>query len=236
MTTLQTMLQDRAEEFNTHHALAVSLEDKIFGGEDVSIGSTRLSVRHLLTMKSGLIVHLYNVVEAVMSQARKMVGIAFGTVPPKAWSENARREWLREHGVARIEGGADVRLKQIEAFSISLLTDAPLGPQYIRKPSGNWTDRTIIQFAERLGVQLEIEPDLHRKLANKDHLGEKGPLSFLADRRNDLAHGQKTFEDGGKDLTLAQIREIADIALEFMSMVATSFEAYVDQKHFVVVA
>ena len=93
MTVLLTMLRERAEEFDTHHALAVSLEDKIFGGENVSIGGTRLSVRHLLTMKSGLIVHLYNILESIMSQATKVVGSAVGTVPPRTWSESARRGW-----------------------------------------------------------------------------------------------------------------------------------------------
>lgn len=236
MTALLTMLRERAEEFETHYALAVSLDAKIFGGEDVSIGSTRLSVRHLLTMKSGLIVHLYNVLEAMMSQATKLVGSAFGTVPPRTWSENARREWLREHGVARIEGGADTRLKQIEAFSINLLADDPLGPQMIRKPPGSWTDESIGLFAKRLGVQLQIEPDLYRKLAKKDYFGEKSPLAFLADRRNDLAHGHRTFEDGAKDLSLAQVREIADVVLEFMELVAIGFQTYVDQKHFVAAA
>jgi hypothetical protein len=236
MTVLSTMLQERKEEFDTHYALAVSLEDNIFGGENVSIGSTRLSVRHLLTMKSGLIVHLYNVLEAVMSQATQMVGSAFGTVPPKNWSENARREWLREHGVARVEGGADARLRAVERFSINLLADGPLGPQAIRKPSGTWTDGSIGLFAERLGVQLAIQPDLYRKLAAKDYLAEKSPLAFLADRRNALAHGHRTFEDGASDLTLAQIREIADVTLEYLELVATSFQDYVDQKHFVAVA
>ena len=236
MTALLTMLRERAEEFDTHYVLAVSLEDKVFGGENVSIGSTRLSVRHLRTMKSGLIVHLYNVLEAVMSQATKMVGSAFGTVPPRVWSEDARREWLREHGVARIKGGAETRLKQIEAFSINLLTDGPLGPQMIRKPPGSWTDESIALFAKRLGVELQIEPALYKKLAKKDYFGEKSPLVFLADRRNDLAHGQRTFEDGAKELTLAQVREIADVVLEFMELVATSFQAYVDQKHFVAAA
>jgi hypothetical protein len=236
MTVLYTMLEERAEEFNTHYALAVSLEDKIFGGEDVSIGSTRLSVRHLLTMKSGLIVHLYNVLEAMMSQATQIVGSAFGTVPPKSWSENARREWLREHGVARVEGGSDARLRQVETFSVNLLADGPLGPQVIRKPPGSWTDRSIGLFAERLGVQLAIQPDLYRKLADKDYLGEKSPLAFLADRRNDLAHGHRTFEDGARDLTLAQIREIADVTIEYLELVAISFQDYVDQKHFVAAA
>lgn len=233
MTALLTMLRERAEEFDTHHALAVSLEDKIFGGEDVSIGSTRLSVRHLLTMKSGLVVHLYNVIESVMSHSMRLVGGAFGTVPPRTWSERARREWLREHGVARVEGGVDSRLRQIELASINLLSDGPLGPQVVRKPPGTWTDASIRQFADRLGVQLQISPDLYRRLAKKDYLAEKSPLVFLADRRNDLAHGHRTFEDGGRDLTLAQIREIADVGIDFMELVATSFQIYVDQKHFV---
>lgn len=233
MTALLTILRERTQEFDTHYGLAVSLEDKIFEGEDVSIGITQLSVQHLLTMKSGLIVHLYNVVEAMMSQATKMVGSAFGTVAPKNWSINARREWLREHGVARIEGSVDTRLKQVESFSTNLLTDGPLGPQHIRKPPGSWTDNSIGLFAERLGVHLQIAPDLYRKMAKKDYLGERSPLAFLADRRNDLAHGHRSFEDGGKDLILAQIREIADVAFEFMELVATSFQTYVDQKHFV---
>ncbi|MCA6247121.1 MAG: hypothetical protein IM671_10410 [Phenylobacterium sp.] len=236
MTELLMMLRERAEEFDIHHALAVSLEDQIFGEEDVSIGSTRLSVENLLTMKSSLIVHLYNVLESVMSQATKIVGNAFGTVPPKTWSEKARREWLREHGVARIEGDAAARLKKIQTFSTKILADSPLGPQEIRKPTGTWTDESIRTFAERLGVQLQIEPDLYRRLAKKDDLGEKGPLQFLAYRRNALAHGQTTFLDGGRDLTLAQIREIADVTLEFMELVATSFQTYVDQKHFVAAA
>ncbi len=236
MTSLTTMLENRVEEFNTHFTLAVSLDSKIFEGEDISIGSTQLSVRHLLTMKSGLIVHLYNVLESVMSQATKKVGAAVGTVPPKNWSEKARREWLREHGVKRIEGDADKRLRQIESFSINLLKDGPLGPQVIGKPPGTWTNETICQFADRLGVRLSIDPKLNQRLAKKAHFGDLGPIVFLAKRRNDLAHGDRTFEDGVSTLTLKQIREIADVTFDFVGLVATSFEHYVEHKQFVITA
>ncbi len=220
-----------------HYTFAVSLQEKIFSGDDVSLGSTRLSIRHLLTMQSGLIVHLYNILEALMSRATKMVEEAFGSVPPRTWSIDARREWLREHGVSRIEGGAEeTRLKSFEMFSAKLLTDGPLGPQNIRKPSGTWNDRRIDTFAKRLGVPLQIEPDLYRKMAKKDHLGEKTPVTFLADRRNDLAHGLRSFEEGAKELTLANIREIADVTLEYMEVVVNAFQAYIDQKLFVATA
>jgi hypothetical protein len=236
MSEILTVLRDRAEEFNTHYLLVVSLEDQIFSGADISIGSIRVSVRHVLTMKSGLIVHLYNIVESIMSRVNRAVGNAVGTVPPRKWSQNARREWLREHGVARIEGGPDKRLDQFESFSNSLLADEPLGPQRLRKPSGSWTDKKMCEFAKRLGVEIPITPDLHRKLSTRDELGEKGPLVFLADRRNDLAHGTRTFEDGCQELTLRQIREIADVVLEFVELVAISFEAYIDNRQFVATA
>lgn len=234
MTALGTMLRERAEEFDTHFALAVSLEAQILSGDDIALGSLRLSARHLMTMKSGLLVHLYNILEAVMSQATKLVGSAFGDVPPSTWSVHARREWLREHGVARIDGEATRRLEQMERFSSKLLSNEPMGPQALRKPPGTWNDENIGLFAGRLGVELRIQPDLHRKMAEDDQLGEMRPLKFLAERRNDLAHGHRTFEDGCKDLLLSQIRQLADTVIEFMDLVATSFQDYIDQKKFVV--
>ena len=110
MTELRASLDERREEFDTHYTVASALEDRIFAGAEVSIGETKLSLRHLLTMKSGLIVHLYNIVEATMSGAIELIGGAVGTVPPRRWSRNALREWLREHGVERIDGGEDARL------------------------------------------------------------------------------------------------------------------------------
>src|SRR5271170_6282441 len=113
MTALHSSLDERREEFDTHFAVAVALEGRIFAGDDVSIGETKLSSRHLLTMKSGLIVHLYNIVEATMSAATELVENAVGTVPPRRWSENALREWLRENAVARVDGSEDSRLKSV---------------------------------------------------------------------------------------------------------------------------
>lgn len=233
MSALATMLRERREEFDAHHSLAVSLEDEIFGGEDISIGGTRLSARHLMTMKSGLIIHLYNVVEATMTRATRLVGAAFGTVPPKTWSAAARKEWLREHGVARVQGGDESRLDSMEALSTKLLAEGPLGYQAIRKPPGSWTDASIGTFCYRLGVTVAIGPELHRKMAKMVELGDKTPMEFLADRRNDVAHGHRTFEEGAHDLTLARIRHIAETTFEFMELIANSFQDYVDQKRFV---
>lgn len=230
MTELRASLDERREEFDTHYALAVALEDRIFAGDEVSIGETKLSSRHLLTMKSGLIVHLYNIVEATMSRTIKLVGAAVGTVAPQHWSDNALREWLREHAVARMDGSEDTRLNTVHGLSVRLLGQTPLGPQPLKKPSGTWTDKHIATFAERLGVEFRLSEEMWRRITPRPEFRDLSPLEFLADRRNAVAHGRRSFEEGANDLSLSQVRELADITLDYLGLTATAFQNYVDQK------
>lgn len=234
MTELRVSLDERRNEFDTHYTLAVALEDRIFAGDDVSIGETKLSSRHLLTMKSGLIVHLYNIVEATMSRTIKLVGDAVGTIPPQRWSQDALREWLREYAVARVDGSEDSRLKTVHNLSLLLLGQRPLGPQQFRKPSGTWTDKHVAIFARRLGVNLNLSDEMWRRIAPKPVYRDKSPLEFLADRRNAVAHGRRSFEEGASDLTLAEIREIADTTLDYLALVTAAFQDYVDQNRYMV--
>lgn len=234
MSELATSLNERREEFETHFAMAVALEGRIFAGDDISIGEIKLSSRHLLTMKSGLLVHLYNIVESTMSRATNLVGGAVGTVPPRQWTEKALREWLRKNAVARIDGSEDARLDTVHSFSMLLIEGKPLGPQELKKPSGTWTDRNIAEFAKRLGVSFPLNEELGKCIAGRPAFGDQSPLEFLADRRNALAHGRRSFEEGARDLTLAQIRELADATLKYLDATVVAFQSYVDQSHFMV--
>lgn len=234
MTELLTDLQERKEQFDVHLALAHALEQRMLAAEDASIGSLQLSARHLMTVKSGLIIHLYNVVEATMSGSVKLVGRAVGTVPPRQWAENALREWLREHAVSRVDGAEDKRLETVHKVSRFLLSDEPLGPQDLKKPSGTWTDKHVVMFAKRIGVELVLPQTLKRQMAKRTEFGDKTPLEFLADRRNALAHGRRTFEDGAHDLTLQQIAEIAGVSVRYLEVAVRSFQQYVDSNSFLV--
>lgn len=235
MTLLRTTLRDRREEFDAHFAVAVALEDRIFAGEDVSIGEIKLSSRHLLTMKSGLIVHLYNIVEATMTRAIESVGDALGTAPPRRWSENSLREWLREHAVARVDGGEDARLRAVHGVSILLLGETPPGPQRLRKPPGSWTDKHIAMLAERLGVDFTLPPEMWRRIAPRPEFGDRGPLEFVAERRNALAHGRRSFEEGANDLVLSQIKELAETTMDYLDLAGVAFQEYIDRSKYLVI-
>lgn len=227
MTTLQINLDERREEFDAHFALAVALEDRMM--LDASLGDVNLSARHINTIKSGLIVHLYNIEEAIMSQALHLLGAALGSADPRRWTESSLREWLRETIVSRTaEGNEDSRLATVFQTSSQLLTQPVLGQQRLKKPSGTWDDKLIAKFIERMNVGFNMPPEMWCRIASSPAYGDKTPLQFLADRRNAIAHGRRSFEDGASDLGLADIRKLADVTLDYLSHAAVAFQNHVD--------
>lgn len=227
MMSLQSMLVERREEYETHFALASALQDRIFK-ENLSLGDFELSARHLLTLQSGLVIHLYNIVEATMTRASDLVGVAVGASAPRAWSKHALLEWLRKNAVLPLSAGEVTRLNTVHSVSVVLMADSPPGTRTLKKPSGTWSDVQIETFAERLGVPFMIPSALEPRIEPQSRYGDVTPLCFLAKRRNDIAHGQRTFESGCNDLTLQDIQELADVVFDYLGVAADAFQNYVD--------
>lgn len=238
MTTLQLALETRRDEFDAHFALAKALEDRMMFESDSRLGDVHLSVRHINTIKSGLIVHLYNIEEAIMGQALQYLGDALGSVDPRRWTEHSLREWLRESIVSRIgEGNEKGRLATVYQTSTLLLTKPILGPQKLKKPSGTWDDKIIATFIKRASMAFNMPRDMWQRIAATPTYGEKTPLQFLAERRNAIAHGRRSFEEGAGDLGLSNIRELANVTLDYLGYVADAFQRHIESNaHLVPVA
>jgi len=233
MTALRTALSERKEEFLMHLTLAQALDLRLFEGESVSIGETALTVRHLLTIKSGLIVHLYNIVEAVMNRTIDEVGQAVQVTPPSEWTNDTLREWLRFYAATGADGNEDTRLEVVHKAALKLLTKNPIENLKFKKPSGTWSDKVIYTFSQRLKVNFKLTASLARKIIKVSKYGDKTPLEFLADRRNAIAHGRKSFEDGARDLSLQDIQDLADITIEYMECAVDAFQEFVNNRHYV---
>jgi hypothetical protein len=237
MTTLITSLATRREEFDSHFALARALEDRMMLETDSSLGAVSLSARHINTLKSGLVIHLYNIEEALMTEALLLLGSALGAADPHQWTEHSLREWLRESVVSRItEGGEDGRLDTIVASSTQLLKIAALGPQKLKKPSGSWDDKAIATFMRRVSMSFEMPREMWQRISAQPHYGDETPLQFLANRRNAIAHGRRSFEEGANDIQLSEIRVLADIAFDYLDYVAQAFHKHVDSRAHLVAA
>jgi hypothetical protein len=233
MTALTTALSERKEDFFVHLGLAQALDLRLFQGDPVSIGETALTVRHLMTIKSGLIVHLYNIVEAVMTRTIEEVGSAVQLTPPAEWSNDTLKEWLRFYASTGIDGNEDTRLDVVHKAALKLLAKEPIQALKFKKPSGSWSDKVIYTFSKRLNVSFRLTPDLARRMVSSSKYGDLTPLEFLADRRNAIAHGRRSFESGAVDLTLQDIADLSSVTLDSMEHAVAAFQNFVNEKHYV---
>ncbi|MEW8495550.1 MAG: MAE_28990/MAE_18760 family HEPN-like nuclease [Candidatus Thiodiazotropha taylori] len=232
MTTLRNALDERKDNFYAHFTLAKALEEHLVAGAPLSIGETPLSAHHLLTMKSALIVHLYNIVEAIMSQAMDEIGEAVKLSSPSDWSNDTLREWLRFYASKGIDGGEDKRLKVVHVAALKLLAKETMEDLELKKPSGSWNDKLIHVFSKRLNVHFPLTEEIARRISASGKYGDKTPLEFLADRRNAIAHGRRTFESGANDLTMADIEELADATIYYMEHAMNAFQSYIDDRKY----
>jgi hypothetical protein len=177
-------------------------------------------------------VHLYNVEEAMMSQIIELVGTAVGAAEPRRWNEATLKEWLRAHAINGEANGEETRLSAVHRVTVQLLKNSPIGSRKLKKPKGTWTDKSILEFANRLQINIQFDPAMHRRLAKQAKYGDRTPLRFLADKRNALAHGDLSFEEGARELTLADLRELSDVTLDFLSVVIGFFQNFVDETRY----
>ena len=235
MTTLVTTLIERKDEFAFHLALAKSMETRVMEGDSVAIGEVALSVRHVRTLKSGLLVHLYNIVEAIMSRTIEEVGNAAMRTPPNSWSDNTLKEWLRFNASIGIDGTEDSRLAIVHKAALKLLQKEPIKEFNFKKPSGTWSDKLILEFSRRLNVTFRLNGEIARSIAPTPKYGDKTPLEFLADSRNAIADGRRSFEEGAKDLTLSDIEELSDITLNYLEHAVMAFQTFVDERNYMAI-
>lgn len=233
MTTLHNTLSERKNEYYAHLALAKAMDQKLFESDPMQIGDVTLNVRHLMTIKSGLIVHLYNIVEAVMTCTIKEVGAAVRLISPNEWSNDTLKEWLRKYASTGIDGNEDSRLNVVYKAALKLLAKETIEDLKFKKPSGTWSDKVIYTFSKRLNVQFRLTEDIARKIRPNVRYGDKSPLEFLANRRNAIAHGRLSFENGATDLTLQDIQDLAEITIEYMELTVIAFQSFLDDRKFI---
>jgi MAE_28990/MAE_18760-like HEPN len=219
---------ERESEFSRHLFVARSLQTRV--DESMSDGNSQIEIRHINTLKSGLLVHLYNIVEAVTTRTMKVVGTMVVTDKPKLWTEAMLKEWVRAaiwSGEERIGEGALSRLTQVSGV---LASGEALDPFVVKGEPGSWDDDAIKKVAKRLGCSLVLPSDIQRRAYETVYRDETTAMKYLARRRNDIAHGNTTFEEGAHDLTLDEISELADRVIPFLKSVTESYDTFLRDK------
>lgn len=228
MNDVLAYLDEREEEFARHLSIARILQARV---DDVD-GDAEVEVRHVNTVKSGLLIHLYNIVEAITTRTLDTVGSTVVTEKPKDWSAALRREWVRAaiwSGEDRIGDGAVNRLAEISAT----LASGKRPPAFkVKGEPGSWNDDAIKKVADRLGCTLVLTDEVRRAAYERVYRDDTTALGYLAKRRNAIAHGSSTFEDGANDLTLDELAELGQRVLPYLRAVAESYRSFLANKSF----
>lgn len=221
-------LDERRVEFDRHLFVARLLEARV--DEAVDDDSGQVEVRHVNTLKSGLLIHLYNIVEAAMVRTLEVVGQAVVTERPKLWTERVLKEWVRSviwDGTNQVGEGAVDRLVGVSGVLAS--GDAPAAFK-IKGAPGSWDDEAIKKVAKRLGCRLVLDDAIKRAAYETAYRDDMTAMGYLASRRNAIAHGAATFEEGARDQTLDEIAILAGRIIPYLKAVIESYQAYLDNK------
>lgn len=230
MNNVTDLLRERRAEYVCHTQIVAFLEARA-GPQRGLPASQTIERRHVAISKAGLLVHLYNIVEAIMTGTLKEVMRTAADFEPVHYDIKMLSEWTRQTAGTHTYMSEDTRLtKTLELGSI-LIERRKCTPAPPPKASGSWDDIKIGNVAKRLGCRLNV-PTAVRKAARSPYFNDKSRMYYVMKRRNDLAHGTMTFEDGGREKTLEELDEIANATLDYLEAVVTSFERFLSAREF----
>lgn len=228
MIEVLNYLAEREDEFQRHLSITKEIEARV--GELREEGDLIVEVRHVNTLKSGLLIHLYNIVEAVTTRTLDTVGRTALKDSPRLWTDKVLTEWVRSEVWGSEERIGNPALQRLTKVSGTLARGQQPDSFAVKGEPGSWDDKAIEKVAKRLGCQLSFPPDVRRGAYEKAFEDERTALGFLAKRRNDIAHGVITFEEGANQLTLAELECLSKRILPYLRAVCESYQIFLDEE------
>lgn len=230
MRSYEELLSGRAGEIAAHLLLIEELTAAAITRQGI-VNLQRVEMEHVDVLKSGFLVHLYNVVEAVMTKILEEVAADVIRYPPAKWSSLVRTEWVRTR--AGVERGIESHKRL--SRTVVIVDEAIAGATNVAfrvSYEGNWSDQEITNVSKRLGCSLRISPDVTRRACEERVQDDLAPMKYIRHKRNALAHGNETFREGAKQLGPSDLQRLCRTIVEYMESVSASFTSYLEGKSF----
>lgn len=206
-----TFLQDFEDrKRQVRHYLAVVSKSE----RETGMGATRVEEGRLLTLRAGTFLILYNLVEASTRGAIEAIHdkITASEAPFDLLTTSLRKEVVR------------LFKKEADPSTNHTLDDFPsafvaIALAHGTRLSGNVDAKTIREMAECYGFSHQT----------KKHVTRDGSdLVIIKRNRNDLAHGNKTFEEIGRDHTAFELLLLTRRSMRYMDEILNNVAAYLD--------
>ena len=228
MREFQELLTSRRREVEKHRSLVDDLHQAA-----VSRGRGRpVDTEHINILKSAFLVHLYNVVESVMTKIVDEVAAAAKEHEPDTWLEGLFFAWVRHRAALDLEVAPSERLDRVVAIISEAAGRKEIGSTRIAKPEGNWTDKEIVAIAAKFGCPLQVTEEVQHRACRRFFVDDRAPLFYVRHMRNQLTHGNLSFVDSATHLSVEQLSYLQAAVMDYMEAVVVSFVEYLDGKRF----
>lgn len=222
MQTIERDLQIRSDEVSS----VINYFQRIENGDL----EYRTEIQGLTTVKTsikaGIVLMLYNAIESTMTKCLVRIhevliskNLTFNNCNDKlkqlvaVYYENARDKSSDNHRRASHMLKFYDYINGNSTFDLSYEDLSKFYPLY----SGNLDSREIVAVLEKYGIEFE------------ERVSE---LKTIKDYRNQLAHGEYSFEEIGRELTIQQIQHLTEQTFEYMRKMITEIKKYITEEKY----
>ncbi len=198
-------------------------------------GNSRLSLdtttHHVL--KASVFLHLYNLVESTVTGCLSRIAeeICETGVVYEDLSEEWKKSWLQEKGQTAQPLNQEKRIETLLEISEHLIGRKTIDFDPSMRGGGNLDDSQIEKTVKRFGIELKIHPSL-REAIKRHVVDDMGPLKLIRQRRNALAHGEASFGDCGRTVSVRDLRIWTAVVVRYLREVIRCFEEYLHGRYF----
>lgn len=230
---LRIAFQERLEEVNAYLELLTVMDAQAQQGPPRIKGAKDpITPQQLRILYSSVYLQLYNLVEATISDCIKAVAEAVkgnAQCTPKQLNDAMQREWVRVVARTHTTLEPNKRLDSALQLCNHLLAASPIDTFTIEKANaGNWDDREIENVIERVGLELKINKRVYQAI-KQPFRNDLGPLAFVKQLRNDLAHGSMSFAECAAEITVKELVELKEKTVDYLDDVVDHFARYIDR-------
>lgn len=225
----------RVKEIDCLFQLLKDIDSKIKDGKLKSSGLENLTPEAHRVMISGLILQLYNLVEGIMTISLNVISnkiMENEVIHASMLNDYLRDELIRFVGKTHKQTLTPENRLLASRELIQLFGDGHnLTPFEIERASGSWDDIQIYSIGKRIGLKLKTSRGVSRSIKSKIR-DDLCPLKLLATLRNNLAHGNISFEQCGSGWSISDIEALKVIVVEYIKEVVGSFSLYLENKEY----
>jgi len=223
---MQTVILDfntRVQEINEYFSFLEGLDNetiKLTSSDNIDEEKNKLIDYNLLTktLKANSFLLLYNLIESSMRNAIEAI---FDELKGKKVSFNAVRVEIKKVVLENFKNRSPNKIhSKIKDISLDIIT---AGFDSKKLFSGNIDRDEITKTARRYGFSFDTD------YAKTKH-GEN--LYDIMEKRNDLAHGNKSFSEIGKSISIGDLLKIKNEVIEYIGQILKNIETYLNNKEY----